>query len=141
MKRQEAIDAMYAQVVATVDPDWPIQFPDTVNAELNGEPPSAGPWVRATIRHADAYQSSLTGPLEGKKRYQREGTLHVQIFTPTGDGLTAATEAAEKVAEGLEDFRHPVLWFRNVRIEDAVLDRAGLNQTKVLATFKYDTVR
>lgn len=136
----EARDQMLQVLKDIWNPLYPMLYSDTVQPDSQGEAPSGPVWGRATIRHADAGQASLTGPLEGLKRYRREGTLHIQIFTPVGDGGTAAYDVADEVAKAYEGARLPNLWFRDVRQHET--DNYGpFTQIKVLVTFTYDTVR
>lgn len=137
----EAKDEMCGIVKAALPTDFILEFEDAVRDGSNSEPPSGVTWGRVTIRHADGGQASLTGPLEGLKRYDREGTLHFQVFTPRGDGGTAAYDVADTVAKALEQAKLPCLWFRNVRLQDITKQSGAFYQVKVLATFQYDTVR
>lgn len=105
-----------------------------------GDAPSATIWARATIRHADGFQSSLTGPLEGKKRHTNIGTVTIQVFGPLGDGSTAAYDAAQTVATAYRKASGNPVWFRRVRINE-IGTRGAFSQINVLANFSYDDVR
>lgn len=110
------------------------------NGGTEGDTPSTNVWARATIRHADGFQSSLTGPLEVLKRHTRIGTVIVQVFAKAGDGGTAAYDAAQTVANAFEKSKDISVWFRRVRINEIGV-RGEYEQVNVLANFQYDDVR
>lgn len=101
-------------------------------------PTSEGAWARATIRHANGNQASLGGI--GSRRFREEGTVIVQVFAPVGDGSTACYEAARLVQNAFRDARDPVVWFRDVRMNE-IGSSGSFEQINVLATFSYDDVR
>ena len=104
-----------------------------------GDAPSAPVWARVTIRHADGFQSSLTGPLEEVKRNTNIGTLHIQVFGELGDGSTAAYDAAGAIAKAYRKSRNNPVWFRRVRINE-IGTKGPYDQINVLADFSYDQV-
>lgn len=120
---------------------FPAVYPGKAEDPDNGgDTPSANVWARATIRHADGFQSSLTGPLEELKRHSRIGVVIIQIFGKVGDGSTAAYDAAQIVANAFEKSRGIPVWFRRVRINE-IGTRGPYDQINVLADFTYDDVR
>lgn len=120
---------------------YPARYPDTAESPNdNGDAPSATIWARATIRHADGFQSSLTGPLEQLKRHTNIGTVIIQVFGPLGDGSTAAYDAAQIVATAYRKSSGSPVWFRRVRINE-IGTRGAFTQINVLADFSYDDVR
>lgn len=138
----EARDSMLKVFKDAWDPTgYPVVYPKTAGAETDdGDTPSANVWARATIRHADGFQSSLTGPLEGVKRHSRVGIVIIQVFAKIGDGSTAAYDAAQIVANAFEKSRDIPVWFRRVRINE-IGARGAYDQINVLADFTYDDVR
>lgn len=120
---------------------FPAVYPSKAEDPDNGgDTPSAAVWARATIRHADGFQSSLTGPLEELKRFSNVGVVIIQVFGKIGDGSTAAYDAAQTVATAYRKSRDIPVWFRNVRINE-VGTRGPFDQINVLADFTYDDVR
>lgn len=138
----EARDHMLKVFKDVWDPTgFPAVYPDKPEDPDNGgSAPSANVWARATIRHADGFQSSLTGPLEGLKRHTRIGVVIIQVFGKVGDGSTAAYDAAQIVANAFEKSRDNPVWFRRVRINE-IGTRGPYDQINVLADFTYDDVR
>ena len=119
---------------------FPVVYPDKAEDPDNGgSTPSANVWARATIRHADGFQSSLTGPLEVLKRHSNIGVVIIQVFGKLGDGGVAAYGAAQLVATAYRTSRGIPVWFRNVRINE-IGTRSGYQQINVLIEFEYDSV-
>lgn len=120
---------------------FPAVYPDVAKTPSDtGDTPSTNVWARATIRHADGFQSSLTGPLEGKKRHTNIGTVIIQVFGAQGDGSTAAYDAAQTVATAYRKAPSGPVWFRRVRINE-IGTSGTYNQINVSADFSYDDVR
>lgn len=107
--------------------------------DTEGNIPDAPVWARATIRHADGFQSSLTGPLEVFKKFENIGVVIVQVFARIGDGASAAYDAAQLVATAYRVSRNLPVWFRNVRINE-IGTKGEFHQINVIADFTYETV-
>lgn len=61
----------------------PVIVYEPTEADLKPHPRDTGkPWARITIRHADATRRSFNRDAAGKGKYQRDGLVWVQIFTP-----------------------------------------------------------
>lgn len=119
----------------------PVVYPSTAGTpNPNGDIPSAPVWARATIRFADGFQSSLTGPLEALKRHSRIGVVIIQVFGAVGDGSTAAYDAAQIVLNAFEKSRGIPVWFKRCRAVN-VGTKGDFDQINVLADFSYDDVR
>lgn len=104
------------------------------------KPKGADPWARVTVRHAVGEQGSLANH-EGRRRWERRGTLFVQIFTPSGEGLSRSDTLAKIVVDALEGKSTPRgVWFRNTRINEVGPD-GDWYQVNVLADFIYDEVK
>lgn len=120
---------------------FPAFYDDVAPApDIGGSTPSATVWARATIRYADGFQSSLTGPLEQLKRHSRIGVVIIQVFGPVGDGSTAAYDAAQLVLNAYEKSRGIPVWFKHIRAKN-VPGRSTYTQINVIADFSYDDVR
>ncbi|RKZ20191.1 hypothetical protein DRQ50_00095 [bacterium] len=110
-------------------------------SDVSQEPPDAGAWARVTINHTASRQATLSGET-GARRYRRFGFVTVQLFTPTGEGLTLGDELttiAVRAFEGVTTAPGRVI-FRNVRPIE-VGQGGSWFQTNVLADFEYDEVR
>ncbi len=120
-----------------------VQYPDVAEdpppeTEETNESPS--PWARVTVEHASGGQDTLMGSV-GNRRFRRDGTVRVQIFTAFGQGLSLADSLAKIAADAFEGQTTPNdVWFRNVRLNE--LGRDGeYSVTQVLADFTYDEVK
>ena len=103
-------------------------------------PETASPWARATLQHFTGGQASLAGDV-GQVKFQRDGTLTVQIFTPAGEGLSTADALVMIVMRAFEGRATPSgVWFRSVRINEVGINGSWF-QTNVLADFTYDEVK
>lgn len=136
MTFDEARDEMLAVFHAA----WgPLGYP-VVWTDLPEDVPQAETvWARVTVRHATGRQASLAGE-QGARRWNRTGTLFVQVFAPVGDGSTAVYAAAQVVADAYQAARGLGVWFRNTRINEVGASGA-FEQINVLTDFSYDDVR
>lgn len=87
----EAIAQRFKTQWAALHPSMPIVLGNEV-AE------SAAEWVRLAIVPATSRQTAVGG----LKRWTREGTIGVQIFTPSGAGTARASELADDARTALE---------------------------------------
>ena len=62
--------------------------------------PVATPWVRLSMRHFGGGQESL-GDV-GSRKFNREGSVFVQVFIPQDQGLSAADIIAQEAREIFE---------------------------------------
>ncbi len=77
----------------------------------------------------------------GTKRYEREGIVTVQIFTPFGSGLSQADDLSKIAYDAFEGVDTPNgVWFRNVRV-NTVGQSGEWFQTNVIADFIYEEVK
>ncbi len=80
----------------------PTTFPFALENE-KFTPPSVDsptPWARMVVRHNAGTQDSL-GPA-GNRRFDRLGSLLVQVFTPLQEGTRQSKELTQTVIEGFE---------------------------------------
>lgn len=104
--------------------------------DSNGDPNS---WCRITVIHATGQQISLRGP--SGQRFQRNGTVFIQIFTPFGIGTTLVDILANIASKAFEGKATPNgVWFRNTRVNEIGQDGDWF-QTNVLTDFEYDEIR
>lgn len=125
-----------ASGVEVVYDDTPTDKPSA--AQLANE--NATAWARVTLRHSIGRQASLSGA-QAVRRWEREGTLFVQIFTSYGTGLQTADTLAKVAVDALEGATTPGgVWFRDVSFREVGIDGPWY-QTNVVATFQYDEVK
>lgn len=136
MTFQEAVD----RILTVFKQAWdPTGYP-AIYTDVGGAPPGHKTvWARAVVRHALGGQASLMGD-DNVRRWERTGTVFVQVFAPIGAGSTSAYAAAQVVADAYQSARDPDVWFRNVRINEAG-GQGAFQQINVLADFTYDDVR
>lgn len=136
MTFDEARDEILGVFLAVWKPlGYPVVWTD-VPADV---PSTATVWARVTVRHATGRQASLAGE-DGARRWNRTGTLYVQVFAPVGDGSASAYAAAQVVANAYQAARGLGVWFRNTRINEVGASGA-FEQINVLTDFSYDDVR
>lgn len=120
---------------------WDTTGYEAIYENVGDDPPgSADPWARATLRHFAGGQASLAND-NGRRRWEREGNIVIQIFVPAGDGLSEAYDLAKIVADAYEGAATASqVWFRNVRIQEVGPDKSWF-QVNVIADFTYDEVK
>lgn len=98
------------------------------------------PWARVTIKWASG-QGHTLAPV-GSRRFDRRGTVTVQVFTPVGKRGLLLSDRLVKVAQDAFEANAPASgpWFRNVRSQDIGPDDAWY-QVNVVAEFTFDEVK
>lgn len=138
----EAVDDMGTRFVTTwTTTTFPFKYEDVpVDAALQTLIDTGStPWARLSIKHNKRVQGTLAGPLGS--RFDQNGILVIEVYTPSGAGLTKARELGTLLAAAYEAVSVPNgVWYRNVRVEEAAPDGfwAHIN---VIAEFQYDQVR
>ena len=127
------------EMLALVKTAW-----DTTTFEMQWEdrpfikPVANTPWARTTVRHADGGQATLC---DSVCRWNRVGTLFVQIFCPSGEGSSRGYGLAQTVMNALEGAKTAGgVWFRNTRIREIGPDGDWF-QINVLTDFNYDEIK
>lgn len=133
----EAIDQMSAVFKAAMDPTtYPVVWDDTPG----DTPKTRTPWARHTIRHETGRQASLLGDL-GKTRWERGGTIFLQLFDAPGAGMSRLRPLVSLVQAAYEGrATSGGIWFRNTRVNEIGV-REGWRQINVLVDFTYDEVK
>ena len=109
--------------------------------DTEGEVPDSGAYARVTVRHATGEQTTV-GSAAGKRRYERAGTVTVQIFTEHNEGGTLSDKLVniiENAFRGVTTSPGRVI-FRRVRTNEIGQDSQWF-QVNVLADFEYDEIR
>lgn len=108
---------------------------------IAGDPPSTPiPWARISLRHRTGGQTAISGA-DGKRRYDREGVVTVQIFIPNGKGLSQGYSLGKIVVDAFEGKATPSqIWFRDVINKEIGPDGEWF-QFNVTAEFMYDEIK
>lgn len=105
-------------------------------------------WARWSCQHATGNQASLANVI-GRRKWNRQGSIIVQVFTPLNASELSAYDTAEIVVGAYEGKTTPSgVWFRNVRVQEANRDINGgvaantalWQQRNVIADFLYDQI-
>lgn len=135
MTYDEARDVMQT-LAATVAAAQTVtmRYPD-----VPSDPPTAEVvWARVSVLHATGGQGSLTGG-HGTVRYERQGTLWIELYAPAGDGNAAGYAKSQEFINAIQAYRGDI-WFRNVHMREMGPDGAW-QRFDIKATFQYDDVR
>lgn len=130
----QARDDILTLIKAAWDPTGFKMLYDDVADEIPTTPTT---WARTTVKHNLGSQASLSGAF-GTQRYLRTGLIIVQIFTPSGEGLSNLDVSAKIIADAFEGkISANGVWFRNVRFQEVGPDDAFF-QGNVIIDFEYD---
>lgn len=102
--------------------------------------PDSGPWARMTSRITASTQETLGRPTN--RRFERSGSLFVQIFDDVDAGTARSKTLAQTVLEGFEGVR---LSNNSIRFYDVIPREIGPDgrwyQTNVEINFEFDETR
>lgn len=100
-------------------------------------PTQGSPFARITVRHLNGVQATLADQV-GNRKFERNGVITVQVFTPFGGGLVKNDALAKVASDAFEGkATQNQIWFRDVTINEIGQDEAWF-QTNVTANFTYD---
>lgn len=135
MNIQDAVDAIQTIFKAI----WDTTGFQVSYTDVPAKPPiTQESWARVIVNHISGGQASLAGDI-GTRRFNRNGFVQIEIFSPIGDGRTKNYELGQKVLNAYEDARNEV-WFRNAHLRE-VGSSGGFEQTNIIVRFQYDEVR
>lgn len=119
--------------------NWGTTTPYQIENE-NFKPPSTGSWVRVWLRHGPSAQVTL-GQV-GNRKFERDGSVLVNVFTNVGAGRGAGDALAKQVRAIFEGKRitDTTIRFFQVPIQEAAPDGKWY-QTNVIADFRYTEVK
>lgn len=123
--------ALAAHFESEWDDETPIAWP---NADF--DPPDGAPWVRFTLRSADANQADMAPD----PRFRHDGAVIVQVFVPKGAGSGRALELGDRAAALFRATTIGPAVFRAPRIDEIGDDGRGWWQVNVIAPYFRDTV-
>lgn len=140
---QEAVNDILDILTSAVSSlDFPVIYPDLPLTEpqfemIDGEPVIT-PWFRVTVRHNKRKQRTF-GSSGDTRFYDSMGMVFIEVYTPTGNGLSQAYELCDLIREAYEGVSTPNgVWFRDVDIQEAGLEGMW-SHVNVLVQFEYDT--
>jgi hypothetical protein len=109
--------------------DSKTQVPKTDDTDSNPDL-----WARITVQHTGGNQ----GTLGGNKCFNRFGLVTVQVFTPSGTGLSLGDNVYKIVVDAYEGKTTPGgVWFRNVSVNE-IGPEGEWYQTNIIAEFEYE---
>ena len=134
---REARDDIFAVIKTAWDTTGNVIFwPDKA-----GKAPSApASWARVALQHGNPGSQSLTGG-NGTIKFERQGVLVIQVFSPAGQGLSEGYDLCKVLTDALEGkATSNGVWFKRVRIVEAG-NEGDYSQLNVIAEFNYDEVK
>lgn len=96
------------------------------------------PWVRFNVIHGDGFQASMGSP--SANRFERNGIITVQIFTPQGDNGVSAINLADKILKIYEGVENNGILYYDATVKEVGNDGRGWYQVNVLTSFRYETI-
>lgn len=122
---------------AQAAPVPPVAYPNVTF----DRPPDNSPWARVSVKHNTGAQATVGGS-PGNRRFRRFGMVVVELFTPTGQGLTASDKYAKVAYDAFEGKSASPggAFFYNVRVNEVGEDGAWFH-TNVIAEFQWDEVK
>lgn len=122
-----------------VDVWTPTGHPFTLENE-KFDPPVSGPWARFTSRIRGATQETLGRA--NNRRFQRTGSVFIQIYVENDDGTNTSKTLAQTVMDGFEGIR---ITGTTVRFLDVIPREVGQDgkwhQTNVEVNFQFDETK
>lgn len=118
---------------ALAAPGLPILY-QNMNTQL---PATSTPWARVTLTHVTGNQRTINQPTQ---LYTQNGTLIVQVFVPTGQGIGSTVQAnlVESMLKALRGKATPGgAFFMRVHAEEIGVSDHWF-QTNVSAAWQYD---
>lgn len=106
------------------------------------KPDGPAPWARATVRHTGGGEIAINGG-NGLRRYNRTGTLFINLFCPSGDGLRVLDPLVKVALDAYEGkYTSGGVWFTKAQVREiGIVKGTGLYQINVLINFSYDEVK
>lgn len=94
-------------------------------------------WARVTIQHLTGGDDAVSSA-SGRRRYNRQGIVTIQLFTPNAHGRELADELAPPLEQSLQGkSTQGGVWFREV-VSSEIGEDGPWMQTNITATFEYD---
>lgn len=104
--------------------------------------PAAGQtWVRVKIRHGNSRQVTLADST-GKTKFERKPNVYLQIFTPSGGGLTENDAVVQILLDAFEgrSIGNSDIWFRRTSSKEMGVD-GNFFKANVFTEVSYDQIK
>lgn len=113
--------------------EWPgVTYPDPKSREPK-------PWARIVVRHTSGDQRSFGE--DGNRRFDRQGIVSVQVFTPVAErGLTLGQRLGKVALDAFEGRGIDGVYFRRAALREAG-QTAHWDQVNITAEFTYDVLK
>ena len=131
----QAVEAIYQKFVDGWN-DAAIYTLEGEKFDSSKDVPHGSPYVRVSVRHTGGTQHTLGK--RGNRKFERSGSVFVQVFVPSGEGVFDSgtlAQAARAIFEG-EDIPGTTVFFQDVVIRETGPSGKWL-QTVVEASFQY----
>jgi len=117
-----------------------VTWEDVDYGTLDQKPDAHVPWIRVAVRHRDSNATSLSNS-EGKKKFQEDGFVLVEVMTPMGDGTVTADILAQAFLTALRtrSSLNQSVWYTSPRAQEIGPDN-GWFKTNVVAEFHYNII-
>lgn len=135
---RQARDEIFAEVKTAWDPTGhEMIWPDVPKEKPTD---SEAPYARTRLRHATGEQATLANH-NGVRRWRRDGSIIIQVFTPLGGGLSVGYDLAKMVSDAFEGKTTAGgVQFLNTRINE-IGPSGNWYQINVTADFNYDEIK
>jgi hypothetical protein len=129
------------EMLALIKTAWDTTtFPMLWQDKPEEKPPTRTPWARTTLRHTGGGQASLVS-FNGVSRFNREGIITVQVFTPSGEGLSRGYNLCKVISDVFEGaVTAGGVWFTNTTLTEVGQDGDWF-QINVNTDFNYDELK
>jgi len=117
---------------------WASATPVTVGNDAKYEPTEGQSWVRINIQHSTGFQSTMGDP--SNNRFERQGIVTIQIFTPQGDFGVSASDLATDALKLYEGIESNGVFYYDAVVNEVGNDERGWHQVNVLASFRYNEI-
>ncbi len=139
--RTQAKDSMNTLLKTVVDAQsLSAIWEDTDAGTMDQKPAAGAPFCRIAVRHRDSNSTSLPNTA-GKKKFQEDGFLLVEVLTPVGGGNVAADTYAQAFLTALRERSslNQDVWYTGQRAQEIGPDN-GWFKTNVVAEFHYNII-
>lgn len=117
---------------------YPAMYDDVDGDDIPTD--TSSPWARITVKHDKGQQTALCGA-DGSKRFTRTGVIIIQIFTPSGEGLSSSDTSVKIIQDAFEGKKSTNgVWFRDVDYKE-IGPSGDYYQVNVIIQFEYDEIK
>jgi hypothetical protein len=134
MNEAQAVEAIYQRFASA----WPSRQPLVPFVFENEQAEAQSEWARVSVRHGSAGQ--VTMGRAPYRKFDRRGTVMVQLFAPVNTGRARLSEMADSVREVLEGVSLGELHMHEARTEETPTDGAWA-MCSVVVRFRYTSTR